>query len=223
MRWALTKRFWNLCKSALPEKDFWLSVPFSLPSKGGVKVYEQTSGQEIGEVKFTVAAKYGKTIVTASINGLYDEIAFKKKRPITVKASKSPFELKIGEVLNEDLSQSDLDSLANIYLESNSDFEEWIQKHGLNHISSHISERLIEAGALTAKTKTEPTYKVNDRVRIDNPASMEHNEMGTITGIRGDYMNGWYYSVLVDGSSKALWFAKEMVKPNMAGVVPENE
>lgn len=174
MRWALTKRLWKLCKNALPQKSLWLSVPFTLGKSGEIKVYEQGTNAEIGKVKYQVSSKYGKTTIVASINGLYDEVAFKRRLPITVKASK----------------------------------EEWDSQAGLKK---------------EAVSTMEPPLAVNDRVRIDNPVSMEHNELGTIMGIRGDHMNGWYYAVLVDGSSKPIWVPKETLKPNKAGLPPDEQ
>ena len=52
-------------------------------------------------------------------------------------------------------------------------------------------------------------FKDYQKVRVKDAASMEYQEVGQIMDCKGSYGKGYWYLVLVDGSSKPQWFAEE--------------
>jgi hypothetical protein len=68
-----------------------------------------------------------------------------------------------------------------------------------------------------AKVKPVPNHS---RVRINDPASMEHMEAGIILGHSKDQEGNLFYMVLVDGSEKAVPMRPDMISPMEAGALP---
>jgi hypothetical protein len=56
-------------------------------------------------------------------------------------------------------------------------------------------------------------FKDYEKVRVKDSASMEYQEAGQVLDCKGSYGKGYWYLVLVDGSSKPQWFAEEDLKP----------
>jgi hypothetical protein len=64
-------------------------------------------------------------------------------------------------------------------------------------------------------------FKQYDRARINAPLSMEHQECAQVVATKGSNSDGYWYLVLVDGSSVPSWFPEDCLQPVEAGKPPE--
>lgn len=71
-----------------------------------------------------------------------------------------------------------------------------------------------------AKPSLKKRFEKYDRVRIVDVASMDYMECGYVMEMatKGEKR---YCLVLVDGSSKPLWFDQDLLDPDMAGTTPQ--
>jgi len=209
MRWSAIRKIWSLCKTAFPKKAVWPEIPYRFAKEGEIKLFDMESGKHIGQVRYETYP--GKILF--KLKDLFDEVPLEKKESLAflvnrVKTSDFVKTEKLGCLLAKNYSGQDLFHQASILYEQKDQslqFDQWL---ALNEFPEEIIK-------IADKNK----YKKYQRVRINNPLSMEHNEMGVILDIKGDKKKGFMYLVLVDGSSRPMWFDQNSLHINLSGVI----
>ena len=68
-------------------------------------------------------------------------------------------------------------------------------------------------GQVSPEQKKKPQqgreFKDYEKVRVKDATSMEYQEAGQVLECKGSYRKGYWYLILVDGSSKPRWFAED--------------
>lgn len=209
MRWTAIKKIWGLCKLAFPGKKVWPDVPFRFSKEGDVPVFDRSSGKEIGSIHYSTLPH--KMLFT--VGGIFDEVSLEKTPSLSFSVSQTKLSeiatpVKIGATLSSNYDGEELLEKAEAAYQAEPhslSFESWVA----------VNEFPQEMIMMAEKKK----YDRYQRVRIVDPTCMEHNEMGVILDIRGDRNKGFQYLILVDGSSKPLWFNQNSLKFNLSGVI----
>jgi hypothetical protein len=209
MRWLAIQKVWSLCKAAFPKKALWPDVPYRFGKQGGIKVFDMESGKQVTEVKYETHPN--KIVFKAK--DLFEEIPLEKKDGLAfsvnrVKTSDFIRTQKLGSLLAKNYSGEDLLYQASLLYEQEPQslqFDQWLA-------SNEFPDEIVK---IAEKKK----YKKYQRVRINNPLSMEHNEMGVILDIVGDRKKGLRYLIMVDGSSQPMWFDQNSLHMNLSGVI----
>jgi len=62
-------------------------------------------------------------------------------------------------------------------------------------------------------------FEEHQRVRVNHPTARDYQECGRVIEIKGDPRSGYWYLVMVDGSSAPMWFPQKALGPDEAGIV----
>lgn len=97
---------------------------------------------------------------------------------------------------------------------SDESVEKWLESNdfGSERKDSVVSELKTLGIGIFAKKRGH--YQTGEKVRINNPNSMEHNEQGTVLK-RKRHKDTFYYLVLVDGSSAPVWCFEKFLRKTM--------
>jgi len=209
MRWPVIKKIWMLAKAAFPQERLFPDVPLSFAKEGKIGLIDPKTGKKEAEIAyFTTPDK-----MIFRLKDLQEEISLSKRSTLSfstniIKTDEFIQAQKLGKLLSQNYQNEGLFSIAAKIYEGKGEtksFDQWLEEN-------EFPEKIL-------KIATKKKYDRYQRVRIKNPISMEHNEIGVVLDIVGDKKNNFKYLVLVDGSSKPQWFDQNSVSTNLAGVI----
>jgi len=209
MRWSVIKKIWTLAKAAFPKERLFPDVPLSFAKEGKIGLVDPKTGKKEAEISyFTTPDK-----MILRLKDFQEEVPLPKRNTLSfltnaIKTDEFVQTQKLGKLLSQNYQNEGLLSIAAKIYEGKGEtksFEQWLEEN-------EFPEKILRIAA----KKTHDRYQ---RVRIRNPLSMEHNEMGVILDVVGDKNKNFKYLVLVDGSSKPQWFDQNSISTNLAGVI----
>lgn len=128
-----------------------------------------------------------------------------KGRVVASRYSGAELHEKLASLASTDLGSVDHESVSG-----------WLESEGL---PAEMTEPVCAALGLPSRTVLAygKKFEEYDKVRVNAPLSMEHQECGQVLIVKGSYAEGYWYLVLVDGSSEPTWFPEESLAHIEAG------
>lgn len=201
--WDLTKKAWALARKKFPSvESLYVQVPDRFAASGECAVYDLRSPHApIAMMKY--ALNYGggdKAYVSLSID---DTVGRAKLLPVkSASVAVGSSRVQIG------LPSAVLGAVMRKY-----QGEELCQ-----------AAALLGIGLKTAADKhPQRKFREYDKVRVVDDRSMEYQETGQILECKGTKRDGYWYLLLVDGSSKPVWAPEEALEPIMVGRLERRE
>lgn len=225
-RWSVITKAWEIAHASFPDKKIWVNVPYKLTTSGNMNIFDLDSKQQVGVVPYRAEARRGQVILTMMYAGRHVELEIPhiNTRSFKVMASKLS-DCKLGEIVSSQYDGDELIKKVCQIIEAEDIDKEIIKQWLINNNFPDISKKVLAHFNQDTLVKTakgpaapKPRYEKYQKVRIVNPKSMEHMELGTIKDIKGTKKDGFYYMVLVDGSSEESVFHESLLQPNFAGV-----
>lgn len=242
MKWEILKKAWQLARSKFPKTQrLYVHPPRSFALKGSCQVVDLEKPEEVmASIDYEIGMDGQRPVIQLSLLGesakvalasVQENIKVSKKSVVIPKPPEVDYRLMANKYRDPFDLGLKLAMLAAIKLgetPQEADVESWMKdnlipvimrlpiEEGLESLGVRlVTERQFNIREVNAKKM----FQENQRVRIVHPTSMELQEVGTIREIKGKPKTGYWYSVLVDGSSSPLWFPESALKANEAGMV----
>jgi len=250
MRWEIVKQAWKMAKQAFPKATrIYVDIPPRFSFKGACQVMDLDKDCSLGEIMYSVVGLQGKPTLVLQLGdqikqAALDQVAIEMKVGTTdtkipklggkdVLVGVSPEVIgQRGAVLACAHATSPFlgkDTIASPSLRA------WLVKEGFAEDTiPYVSESLKSMGiAVTGfnfrgakrNRHKQPLYQQQAIVRIVDPNMRDQNKCGRVVqvskqGKDKDKKQYFAYLVMVDGTSKPVWFAEWQLVLNHAGYIP---
>lgn len=242
MYWDITKKAWELARETFPKvRSLYVAMPSRLSRSGTCKVYDLASKSEIGEMSYDFVVANGEPKAVVEMMPRHKEAALSRHRPVSAKISWStcqPAQTSLFHMLRGRYGDPfEIGALAARICVSGQDIQkttkdairEWMASSGFPTTwatpvlagmeSLGIAVHGPDDAFNLRMAKNKDKYDVNEKVRVNNPMSMEYQECGRVLESRGNAKDGTWYLVMVDGSGIPRWFAEEEIGADEAGAI----
>jgi hypothetical protein len=236
------KKAWKMAREAFPGVSrLYIETPRHLGCKGKCSIHDLEKNEPIGHLVYQVVSVDQKPVLKLDLAGDSASLSMPKVNQafkISLSTEKFGATTKIdprlmarncsdGFELGKKVALLIADELKGKPC-SRKEITTWLERNefpleiitpvidGLHNLGREVSEDYFNLK--TAKPKSQ--FIVYQRVRISNPASMEHQECGRILAAKGGGKDPEWYLVLVDGSEKPLWFPASSLDLDAAGKDP---
>jgi hypothetical protein len=214
MTWDITKKCWKLASDGFPdEKGIFVDIPPRMGASGTCPIYA-LNGKRIGEISYKSVVSGEKPFFALSLNDKKAYVNIPRFVGMEFPASRKIEASKIIERYGDgvEVQIAALVASAGVPL-TETDVSKWMLSNGF---ATCDSSKVIAALGVVAGRRQ---FEDMEKVRVNNPSSMEHNEGGRV--MHHKRMDGGFiYLVLVDGSSEPKWFAEKHLGKNTVGEVP---
>jgi hypothetical protein len=243
MRWDLTKRAWAMAKAQFPSvQRLYVDIPDRLEPFGECRVVDLEKPHEtIATISYDMRpgrVKLALNNATAEVDS--PKLACGSAVAVTVKKAEADIDPVLLSKRYPDKAEL-AKQVAILMIGHRSGFRQaskltpgqvsgWLSDKGFDAaLFQPVCDELRALGVglsgfnlrVARDPRPNSKYKIFERVRVRDAASMEYQECGQILDVRGTKNDGYFYTVLVDGSESPLEFAEENLSELMVGRIPE--
>lgn len=241
MRWELTKRAWALARDKFPEVErLYVSMPEHLARHGECIIADLSSpGAELGRIAYEVRPNGRHPVMRINLMDSHDQVRMPTcsvEANITTKvctASVSEIDprllaSKCNDAFELGRRMALLATSGTSGKMTRKEASSWMSKWDFPpDMITPFVEGLVSMGAFddagpvayNMKWANKKGFEVNQRVRINKPESMEHQECGRVIESKGKGNEPIWHLVHVDGSEKPEWFPEMALETDDAGMV----
>jgi hypothetical protein len=241
MRWELTKRAWALARDKFPEVErLYVSIPEHLARHGECMIVDLSSpAAELGKVAYEVRPHGRYPVMRISLMDSHDQVQMPTcsvEANIVTKACKASVSAidprllasKCNDAFELGRRMALLATSGTSSKITRKEASSWMSKWGFPpDMITPFVEGLVSLGAFeedgsvayNMKWANKKGFDANQRVRVNSPGSMEHQECGRVIDSRGKGNEPTWYLVHVDGSEKPAWFPEVALGTDDAGKV----
>lgn len=212
--WELTKKCWKIASDAFPnEKGVLVDIPCRLGMSGSLRVLS-SDGKELGDIAYKASVSGDSPFFVLSLKDKKEYVDVEKFASMSFPAARKIDGAKVMDWYGDNAAEPIAALAAASGVERTEErISQWILANGF---AGCDSDAVLEHLGVTAAKRL---FENMEKIRINNPSSMEHQEGGRI--MKHKRMDGGFiYLVLVDGSSYPKWFAEEHLSKNTVGEVP---
>ena len=230
------KAAWSLARKSFPDKRVFVESLPRVLSRGEAPVRDLETGERLGSVAYE--DRGGDLRVSI---GPEEMILRKDRKEVSIEASSDTYQIRLGaneedpvRIVSSSSDPVDLGRRLAMLISTSKDSSEelsddyvrsWVSRKGFDSsvVALVVDAIKSEAGdrrpfnLKVAKGKNR--FDVNDKVRVIYETSMEYQECGRVLEVKGDNKDGYWYSVLVDGSGDPLWFPESSLDNDLSGVI----
>lgn len=230
MRWEMLKRAWLLAKASYPGKKVWVSAPYRFGAAGSMSVFDLDDiGAPIGEIKYATAVSHGKSSVRLQAAGggdsFYMPAAPRRSFRIAAKSAPPSALLAARYAADEMPSKAALLYAASGLPLTRAGVEGWLAASSFGTDPAAVCDSLRDMGfpvrVAAGPAAPKPKFKEGQKVRVEDRSSMEYKELATVLEVLGDRGDGFWYKILVDGSSRPIMAPQDSLAENRAGEIPQ--
>lgn len=244
VRWEITRKAWSLARDKFPKaKNLYVDVPSKIGTQGSCLVYDLDGEDEpLGRLEYRLShrgarggPKLDMEVVVASCAGPRGPIVANvrtQRRPLkkvpsvdaTLMGARYPDPFVLGRQVallvasgKDAVREDEVRSFMSQY-----GFDENLLfpvRKGLDEMGVRVVEPSEGRFNLKNAKVQRQQFEEQQRIRINHPTAPDYQECGRIVGIQGDPRSGYWYYVLVDGSSVPKWFPQDALEPNEAGII----
>lgn len=214
--WAFTKKCWNIAKEAHP--GCILDMPQKLASSGTISIFDlkglsEGDGDPCGKLEYE-SVPGEKPYYSISCGGKREYVQIPRFGEMSFPMARH---IDASKVLSVNDATEAISALAAANgVSDEPGLARWMLANGFGGEDHEAVMAKLGIRRVTAKQKL---FEDMEKVRVNDPSSMEHGEGGRIQEHKkkdGEFV----YLVLVDGSDRPEWFMERHLSKNTVGEIP---
>lgn len=243
MRWDMTKRAWAMAKAQFPSvQRLYVDIPDRLEPYGECRVVDL---DKPGETIATISYDMRPGRVKLALNNATSEVDSPKMAcgaSVQLAVKKAEVEIDPELLSKRYPDKAELArQVAVLMIGHRSGIRQaskltpgqvsgWLRDKGFDEalfqpVCAELKSLGVETAGFNLRVARDPRpnskYKIFQRVRVKDATSMEYQECGQILDVRGTKNDGYFYTILVDGSESPLEFAEGDISEIEVGRIPE--